>query len=83
MGCIRAFLFLRAAREVWKNMPRAAAPSPSASTGLAAPRHSDTHGLTFGSLGRPLYSSGWSPCFSTYMTCVPPTPCGLYSDACW
>jgi hypothetical protein len=30
-----------------------------------------------GSFGRLWYSSGWSLWCSTYITCVPPTPCGL------
>src|SRR6267143_1938496 len=35
---------------------------------------------TRGSFGR-AYHSGWSPCASTVITLVPPTPGGSYSDA--
>src|SRR5262245_30342561 len=55
---------------------------PATANGLAMPFHSDTSGLTLGSLGRPS-SCGLSACLSTYITCVPPTPCGLYRPAFW
>src|SRR5262245_39262229 len=61
------------------NAPSAARPRPIDISGLVTPFQRLTHGLIFGSLGRPLYASGLSPCCSTYITCVPPTPAGSYS----
>src|SRR5690606_871889 len=56
--------------------PAIAAPAATRPAVLTGPFQASTVGEICGSAGSPAYSSGWSAWCSTYITWVPPTPCG-------